>query len=256
MSDLPRDAFSRRQFLVMTSAAAAMTALPTVGQAYAAEPASAVRDMNAAGGIVLFQGDSVTDNGRSRTALGANNAGALGNGYPLLVASAMLRDQPKADWEFFNRGVSGNKVPDLEARWEVDALAIKPDVLSILIGINDYWHTKTKAYTATAAEFETQFNALIARTKAALPNARLVIMEPFVMKVGSVDDSWYPAFPERQAIVARIAKRVSATWVPLQAAFDSAARDTGPAHWAADGVHPTPAGHALIADRWRATVKL
>ncbi len=249
MSDLPTTALSRRDFLTVAAASAATVALaPSMA---IAAPISA-----SAGGIVLFQGDSVTDNGRSRNATAANHAGALGNGYPLLVASAMLREQPSAGWQFYNRGVSGNKVPDLDARWEADAIALKPAVLSLLIGINDYWHTKSFGYAGTTAQFESQLIALLARTKSALPGVRLVVMEPFVMKVGAVDDTWFPAFDERRAIVARVARGANATFVSLQDTFDKAARTTGPAHWAADGVHPTPAGHALIAERWRATVSL
>ncbi len=246
---------NRRRFVSMAAAAAATASLtPSLAQALSgADDASAP---HGAGGIVLFQGDSVTDNGRSRTRPMANDASALGNGYPLMVSSQVLRTDSESPWQFFNRGVSGNKIPDLDARWDADCLAIKPDILSILIGINDYWHTKTLGYKGTTAEFELGFIALIDRTKKALPSVRLVIMEPFVLKVGAVDDSWYPAFPERQAIVARIAKTVGAKYVPLQEPFDRAAKSTGPAHWAADGVHPTPAGHALIAERWRAAVKL
>jgi lysophospholipase L1-like esterase len=246
---------NRRQFVSLASATAAAAALtPSLVQALPTGPAAATT--GGAGGIVLFQGDSVTDNGRSKNRPMANDASALGNGYPLMVSSQVLRADASSPWQFFNRGISGNKIPDLDARWDADCLAIKPDILSILIGINDYWHTKTLGYKGTTAEFESGFIALIDRTKKALPSVRLVIMEPFVLKVGAVDDSWYPAFPERQGIVARIAKTVGATFVPLQDPFDRAAKATGPAHWAADGVHPTPAGHALIAERWRAAVKL
>jgi lysophospholipase L1-like esterase len=208
------------------------------------------------GCIVLFQGDSVTDVGRNKTSTKPNDLGGLGNGYPLLVASEILRADPNTPWQFFNRGISGNKVPDLEARWDADTLAIKPDILSLLIGVNDYWHTKTHGYTGTAAQFESQLTALLARTKAALPSVRLVLLEPFVLKVGAVDDSWFPAFSERQAIVARVARTANATFVALQTPLSGAAQGTGPAHWAADGVHPTPAGHAFIAEQWRAAVKL
>lgn len=249
---------SRRQFLTVAAATAAAAACAGGAKPGAAAPPSPTR---AAGGVVLFQGDSVTDAGRSRPAAGpnnasANNASALGNGYPLLVASNILRDDPETPWQFFNRGVSGNKVPDLEKRWDADTIALKPDVLSLLIGINDYWHTKTLGYKGTAAEFETQLGALLARTKSSLPRVRLVVMEPFVLKIGAVNQSWFPAFDERRAIVARVAKNAGATFVALQDSFDKAARRAGLVHWAADGVHPTPAGHALIAERWRETVRL
>jgi lysophospholipase L1-like esterase len=159
----------------------------------------------------------------------------------------MLRDRPDLELKFFNRGVSGNKVPDLQARWDTDALALKPDVLSILVGVNDYWHTRTKGYTGTAADYETQFSALLAASR----GPRLVVLEPFALKTGAVDASWWPEFDTRRAVAARVAERAGATFVPLQQAFEQAAGKGGPSYWLADGVHPTPAGHELIADRWR-----
>ena len=208
------------------------------------------------GHVVLFQGDSITDAGRSRTNLNVNATAALGNGYPLLIAAALLESQPVAGWQFYNRGVSGNKVPDLDARWAVDALAIQPHVLSVLVGVNDFWHTKTNGYTGTTADYETQLAALLARTRAALPTVRLVVLEPFVLRLGAVDASWFPSFDDRRAAAARVAAAASATWVPLQQPFDVAAKVTGPAYWAADGVHPTAAGHALIAERWRVATRI
>lgn len=201
---------------------------------------------------MLFQGDSITDAGRSRTNLNVNVPAALGNGYPLLIAAAVLESQPVAGWQFYNRGVSGNKVPDLEARWAMDALVMKPHVLSVLVGVNDFWQTKTNGYSGTADDYATQLAALLARTRVALPTVRLIVLEPFVLRLGAVDSSWFPAFDDRRAAAARVAAAASATWVPLQQPFDIAAKATGPAYWAADGVHPTAAGHALIAEHWRA----
>lgn len=208
------------------------------------------------GHVVLFQGDSITDAGRSRTNLNVNATAALGNGYPLLIAAAILESQPAIGWQFYNRGVSGNKVPDLDARWAVDSLAIKPHVLSVLVGVNDYWQTKTNGYTGTTADYETQFTALLARTRAALSSVRLVVLEPFVLRLGAVDASWFPGFDDHRAAAARVAAAAGATWVPLQQPFDAAAITTGPAYWAADGVHPTAAGHALIAERWRIATRI
>lgn len=209
-----------------------------------------------AGTVVLFQGDSITDAGRDRNSPDPNRAGALGNGYPLLVASAELAAHPASGIKFFNRGISGNKVPDLEQRWAADTIALKPDVLSILIGVNDYWHTKTHGYTGTVADYETGFTALLKATRQALPNVRLVVIEPFVLRTGAVDATWFPEFDERRAAAARVARAVNATFIPMQATFTELAARTGPEYWAADGVHPTPAGHGLIADRWRRAVHL
>jgi lysophospholipase L1-like esterase len=233
---------TRRAFVAAAGSAAA--SLPVAGRLLGALPFGA-----AAGGTVVFQGDSITDGRRIRTVSEPNVARALGFGYPLLVASALLREQPRAGWWFFNRGVSGDRVPELEARWSTDTLAVRPTILTVLVGVNDYWHTKLRNYTGTTADYENGYADLLASTRRAHPGIRLIVLEPFVLPVGFVDTTWFPAFDERRAAARRVADRVSATFVPLQEEFDRLAADTGPAHWAADGVHPTPAGHAVIAER-------
>jgi lysophospholipase L1-like esterase len=208
-----------------------------------------------ANSVVLFQGDSVTDNYHDKKITLANDQRALGAGYPYLVAAAELRSHPEG-LSFFNRGISGNKIPDLEARWQTDTLDLKPNVLSVLIGVNDFWHTMLNGYAGTLADYETRYGALLERTRSALPGIRLVVIEPVALRGKFVDDRWYPAFAAYQAAARRVARAAHATFVPLQRAFDEAARHGGPQAWLFDGVHPTPAGHALIAERWRHAVKL
>jgi lysophospholipase L1-like esterase len=209
-----------------------------------------------AGPVVLFQGDSITDCGRDRASADPNRAGALGTGYPLLIASAELAARADRGMKFYNRGISGNKIPDLEQRWSADAIALKPDVLSILIGVNDYWHKRNGNYTGTVADYESGFAALLQATRQALPAVRLVVIEPFVLRCGAVDATWFPEFDERRAAAARVARRARATFVAMHDAFTELASRTSPEYWAADGVHPTPAGHGLIAERWRRAVRL
>lgn len=208
------------------------------------------------GPVVLFQGDSVTDGGRNRAITTANTPAALGTGYPLLVASALLRARPGRGYRFFNRGVSGDKVPDLGARWDADTLALRPDVVSVLVGVNDFWHKRLRGYTGTVADFETGLADLLARTRSALPTVRLVVVEPFVLRAGVVKNDWLSEFGERRAAAARAARRAGATFVAMQRAFDELSARQAPEYWAADGVHPTPAGHAVIAERWREGVAL
>ena len=250
---------SRREFLRLSALAAAASAVGACTSASQAAPGSAARVATrtagrVAPGTVLFQGDSITDVGRNRTNAAANATPALGGGYPLLVAAGVLRDAPDPAWRFFNRGISGNRVPDLQARWDADTIALKPDVLSILIGVNDYWHMRNGRYNGTLADYESQYAALLAATRTALPSTRLVILEPFVLVTGSVDASWHPDFDARRAAARRVADRAGATWVALQEPLDAAAARTGPAYWLGDGVHPTPAGHGLIAELWRKAV--
>jgi lysophospholipase L1-like esterase len=195
-------------------------------------------------GRVLFQGDSITAAGRRAGATG-HDADALGMGYPLTVAGALAG----GPWAFFNRAVSGNTVPDLQARWPRDTLALEPDVLSVLVGVNDFWH-REQGYAGTVGDFERQYSELLAATRRAGPGIRLLVLEPFVLRCGAVNDSWFPEFDERRRAAARVASSMRATFVPLQAAFDHAAAGTSPEHWAPDGVHPSPQGHQLIARQW------
>jgi lysophospholipase L1-like esterase len=208
------------------------------------------------GSVIVFQGDSITDGGRDRTRLGPNDDAGFGSSYAALLMREIRSAHPDVPWRFYNRGISGNKLPDLQARWAADTLGLRPDILSILAGVNDYWHTRSFGYAGTAADYERQYAALLAETRAALPNVALVVLEPFVLRTGAVDASWFPAFDERRAIAARVAAGAGARFVPLQSAFEARAAATGPEAWARDGVHPTPAGHALIAEQWRAVVGL
>jgi lysophospholipase L1-like esterase len=237
---------SRREFL--GSAAAILLSSPRFTQSW----------LNAAyaSSVVLFQGDSVTDNYHDKKIILANDQRALGAGYPYLIAAAELRGHPERGLSFFNRGVSGNKIPDLEARWQTDTLDLKPNVLSVLIGVNDFWHTMLNGYSATLADYEARYLALLERTRSALPGIRLVVIEPVALRGKFVDDRWYPAFAGYQAAAKRVARASGAIFIPLQDYFDQAARHGGTQPWLFDGIHPTPAGHAIIAERWRRAVKL
>ena len=206
--------------------------------------------------VILFQGDSITDAGRNRSAAGENNASALGGGYPLLAASHMLRAHPDGALKVFNRGVSGDKIPALQARWDADTIALRPDILSILVGVNDFWHKLNGNSNGTVADYESQYNDLLDGTKNAFPNVRLIILEPFVLMTGAVNEKWFPEFDQRRDAAARVAKRAGAKFIPLQSMFTQLAKSTAPSYWLADGVHPTIAGHAAIADRWREVVNL
>lgn len=208
-----------------------------------------------AGATILFQGDSITDAGRDRKRQVPNDAKSLGNGYPVFAAGGLLRDHPKLGLKIHNRGISGNKVPDLDARWEVDALEIKPDVLSILIGVNDIWHKLGGRYDGNPEVYRDGFLALLERTKKALPEVTLVVCEPFVLRTGAVTEEWFPEFETRRAYAKEVSDSAGAIWVPFQERFDEAvAGGTEPGYWAGDGVHPTVAGHALMAETWRSTV--
>ncbi len=237
-----------RRGLFRTAALATGAATLTTTAAHAARKKKAKLAMN---DTILFQGDSITDAGRAKDNLAANDFLALGRGYATMITTALLGAYPEKKLQCFNRGISGHKVPDLAARWQADTIDIKPAVLSILIGVNDIWHARAGKYDGTVATYESGFRELLQQTREALPDTTLVICEPFVLRCGAIDDSWFPEFDERRAVAKKVAKEARATWVPFQSMFDDAVSDeTPPDYWAGDGVHPTTAGHALMARTW------
>ena len=241
---------NRRTLLLSATAAGTLTCL---GQTLVLGNSN---DEPKRGLVILFQGDSITDAGRNKNNPIANEG--LGEGYPQHVASALHMAYPDLGLKIHNRGISGNKVPDLDRRWQVDCIDLQPDVLSILIGVNDIWHALNGNYDGTADSYRDGYAALLKRTREALPNTKLVICEPFVLMSGTVkqnQDKWFPEFDHRRAIAKEVAQEAEATWVPFQTMFDDAvASGTKPEELAGDGVHPTQAGHALMAKTWREVV--
>ncbi|EEF61555.1 SGNH/GDSL hydrolase family protein [Pedosphaera parvula] len=248
---------NRRNFLKTSSltalGTAALASVPAASQAAASEtwPANTVRSLISKGDVVLFQGDSITDMGRSREKAGEPNVQpALGNGYAWMAGAALLVDRPNDGLKVYNRGVSGNKVFQLAERWQTDCLDLKPNVLSILIGVNDIWHKLNGKYDGTVEIYERDYRALLDRTKKALPDVKLVICEPFVLRCGAVNDKWFPEFDTYRAAAKRVADAFHATWVPFQSMFNEAIKLAPPEHWAKDGVHPTDHGASLMAHDW------
>jgi lysophospholipase L1-like esterase len=254
----PRDGHtSRRRFLGQAATAAAglaaASALSASGGCQSLTGASGRRDRGFLrhGDVVLFQGDSITDASRNRGQEdNPNNAPALGDGYAFLLACHLLAQHPTAKLKIYNRGISGNKVFQLAERWDKDCLALHPTVVSILIGVNDIWHTLNGNYQGTVEIYARDYRALIERTQRALPGVRLVICEPFVLRTGAVNDKWFPEFDLYRAAARRIATAFDAVFVPFQSMFDEAAKEAAPAYWAADGVHPTLAGSHRMARAW------
>lgn len=208
------------------------------------------------GDIILFQGDSITDWGRDHNKNVANDFGTLGSGYVLLTASNLLREYAAKNLQIYNKGVSGNKVFQLSDRWDADAIAIKPNVLSIMVGVNDYWHTITSGYKGTIETYRSDYRKLLDRTKQALPNVKIIIGEPYAMKdVKAVDASWYPAFDTYRQAARDTADEFGATFIPYQTVMDEALKLAPATYWSLDGVHPSPAGAGLMAYAWMNAVK-
>lgn len=201
--------------------------------------------------VVLFQGDSITDAGRNKQNDGPNTTGHLGSGYAMLAAGRLLEKHASANPKFFNKGISGNKVFQLAERWDADCLEIKPDILSILIGVNDIWHKLDLGYDGTVEIYKNDYIALIERTKEAMPNVTLIICEPFaVAGVRAVDERWYPEFDEYRAVAKEIADMFNAHFIPFQSIFDEAQKRAPGSYWTYDGVHPSLAGAALMAEAY------
>jgi lysophospholipase L1-like esterase len=201
--------------------------------------------------VILFQGDSITDSGRNREDTGFNTARNLGSGYPMLAGATILNKYEALDLKIYNKGISGNKVFQLAERWDKDCLELKPDVLSILIGVNDIWHKLNGTYDGTAEIYRNDYIALLERTMKALPGVKLIICEPFAVKgVKAVDDKWYPEFFDYQKAAKDIARQFRATFIPFQSVFDEAQKRAPGSYWTGDGVHPTLAGAQLMAKAW------
>lgn len=250
---------SRRQFVqagvgLSTAGLAAFGAIDKLMAGDTAAASAATAGVIQSGNTILFQGDSITDAGRKRDIAGANSSAAMGEGYAWFAASQMLVDSPSENLKFFNRGNSGNKVHQLAERWQADCLDLKPDVLSILIGVNDFWHVKSFNYKATVETYENDLRALLKRTKDALPSVKFVVCEPFLLECGNVKPDWVPEFVAYRQAARKLADEVQATFVPFQSMFDAAVKIAPPATWAGDGVHPSAAGAALMAHWWRKTV--
>lgn len=242
---------SRRNFLMKSGiGAAAVISIPSIVSASIPGRDSKKSIFNS-GDTILFQGDSITDAGRDRKKELPNNAGSFGRGYAFLAASHLLNAMPGKDLTIYNRGISGNKVYQLAERWQKDCIGLKPDVLSVLIGVNDYWHFRNGKYDGTVEVYENDFRKLLTETKSKFPNIKLVICEPFyVLETSAVDETWIKPMKSFQAAALKIAQEFDAIWVPFQKVFDEAIKHAPGKYWAGDGVHPSMAGAQLMAEAW------
>ena len=248
---------SRRNFLKKSSlAGVGLLTIPQLVSTAFAEEKRNKKIVISKDDVILFQGDSITDAGRKRDKINPNQASALGSGYAMIAASGLLYDYPGKNLKVYNRGVSGNKVYQLADRWDKDTFNLKPNVLSILVGVNDFWHTLVNGYKGTIKTYRDDYKTLLDRTKQTLPDVKLIIGEPYaVIGVKSVDEKWYPAFDEYRKAAREIAASYDAVFIPYQSIYDKAQKLAPGAYWTADGVHPTLAGARLMAHAWMEAVK-
>jgi lysophospholipase L1-like esterase len=200
--------------------------------------------------VILFQGDSITDGGRERTGSDYNHI--MGQDYAYILAAQLGEEYPERNLTFINRGISGDHVTDLAGRWQADTLDLKPNLLSILVGIND-----TLFPGEPVEVYEKVYDRLLAQTIAALPNTKIVLGEPFLLPVGKHKAPYAAELAEvqkRQQVVARLAAKYHLPLILYQQAFDDACKRAPAEHWSWDGVHPTYAGHGLMVKEWLRTV--
>lgn len=204
--------------------------------------------------IILFQGDSITDCGRSRD-IGNDYAGS---GYAQLVKAALGCEAP-AEYTFINRGVSGDRIVDVYARIKLDIINLKPDYMSLLIGINDVWHEISRQNGVAPEKFEKIYDMLLTEIKEALPDIKIMLLGAYVLEgpatcnTENTPDRWerFRRGAETNAAIAkRLAEKHGLPYIPLQEVFDKACEKAEPSYWACDGVHPTPMGHELIKKEW------
>lgn len=200
---------------------------------------------------VLFQGDSITDVGRL-----TEPDSPLGNGYVRIAAERVRSARPDSDITFVNRGVSGDGVSDLRARWRADTLDLEPDVVSVLIGVNDTWRRYDSGVVTSARAYESEYRTVLAQVRHEL-DAQLILIEPFLVPVREEQWAWREDLDPRIQTVRRLAEEFDAALLAADGLLNQAARAAGGAAYiAGDGVHPTPLGHALLAEAWTALAGL
>lgn len=199
--------------------------------------------------VVLFQGDSITDCRRNRE-VGRD----LGNGYALMASAFFSYMYPEKQVTFINRGIGGNRVSDLQQRWQKDCLDINPTWVSIYIGINDTWRRYDQNDPTSVEEFAKGYRNLIVKTKEKL-DAKIILIEPFVLPVPEDRKQWREDLDSKINAVRELAREFNTLYVPLDGLFAQASTKAPPDYWAPDGVHPSHAGHALIAKAWLDVVK-
>jgi lysophospholipase L1-like esterase len=201
--------------------------------------------------VFLFQGDSITDGNRGRD---TDPNHIMGHGYAFSVASRVGADFPKQGFTFYNRGISGNKVSDLQKRWQTDSLDLKPNVLSLLVGINDVNEYVNDPVSSPKPEaFEQVYRDLLSQCKNSNPDTLFVLGLPFFYPIGSRKEKaelWMEGTKKRAAIVSKLAAEFNAILVDYPSVFDKAMVNTNPDYWIWDGIHPSIFGHELMAREW------
>ena len=188
---------------------------------------------------ILFQGDSITDAGRKN-----NHNESLGDGYVMMTAAWLSALHPEYNMKFYNRGVSGNRVRDLRHRWKKDCLDLRPNLVSILVGVNDlglpFWKSPT-----SIESFQEDYRSILEHARQL--KCQIVLLEPFLVYA---EDKFLEELNKKIEVIRELSRRFKTKLIPLNNIFMKVCLKSSPSFWSLDGVHPTLAGHALIAQSW------
>lgn len=210
--------------------------------------------MNEKETMILFTGDSITDGNRYKKKdqeWDLNHQ--MGHGYAYIINGILGMQYPQKRFAFKNKGVSGNRIVDLYARNEVDLFPLKPDILSVLIGVNDGPIDRNNYKPTPKEKYEKVYRLFLDEVKEHLPDCKIILMEPFVCNAGRLKPEypvWREAVEGYGQVVARLAEEYGTLFVPLQKEFDCRCQEQEPEYWSWDGIHPTVNGHGLIAGQW------
>ena len=197
--------------------------------------------------LILFQGDSITDTGRTGS---ADPSVSLGEGYPAKIAETLASKYTELGIKVVNRGISGNRTWDLLERWNKDCIDIKPDYFSLLIGVNDTWRRYDSGMVTTAQEYEANMRQLLDRVVNET-DAKIILLNIFLLDVTPDKAQMRPDLVEKQEVISRLIKDYDVTYIDIQKKFDEmVAAGTPMTDLSEDGVHPTDFGHSVIAAEW------
>lgn len=196
------------------------------------------------GATILFQGDSITEAGRDYT-----KKDDMGTGYAMMVANCFAAKYVEKKVRFLNRGVAADKIRDVKNRWQKDCIDLEPDIVSILVGINDVIGGHFWKSTTPTKSFEEDYRSILEQTHDVL-GAKIVLLTPFMVYVTKKQLIYKIILNQKISVVRKLADEFKTLLIPLDLIFGQATRRGKPNYWSDDGIHPTAMGHSLIADSW------
>jgi lysophospholipase L1-like esterase len=195
--------------------------------------------------VILFQGDSITDCNRDK-----KRDDKFGEGYAMMINAWLNSIYPEKEFNFLNRGVSGDRVSNLKERWQNDCINLEPDLLSILIGINDCWERYKNNDPTSVEEFKRIYRDILVQVRNEFTEIKIILCEPFLLPVNEEQKKWREDLDPKINIIRNLAREFNTEYLALDGIFAEASTKQKPDFWTVDGIHPTYAGHALIARAW------